>query len=110
MIALTHENFDEQVIRNHQLALVVFSADWCGSCKMLSPELQELNRLHKGQALIARVDVDHDPELAKQYQINHIPALLFFREGTVVDRHTGAIPLAVLSEKLLQATQLFALQ
>jgi thioredoxin 1 len=97
---LTSANFIEQVIHAKKPVLVVFGADWCSSCRMINPEIKALHKHYMGQAVIAQVDVDREPDLAKRYGVNHIPALLFFRDGLIIDHHTGAIPLAMLSEKL----------
>lgn len=71
------------------LAMVDFWAPWCGPCQMLGPVMENLADQYKGKALVAKVNVDEEPELARQYRIMSIPTLMVFRSGELVRRETG---------------------
>ena len=73
---------------------------WCGPCKMIGPIVEELAADYDGKAVIGKVDVDANPEVSAKFGIRSIPTLLVFRNGEIVDKQIGAVPKAVLSEKL----------
>jgi thioredoxin 1 len=70
------------------ITIVDFYANWCGPCRMLSPVLEELEE-ENDNISIAKVDVDEARELAMQYKISAIPALLFFKDGELVSTEVG---------------------
>jgi thioredoxin len=72
--------------------LVDFWAAWCGPCKMIAPALEQIATERAGRAVIAKVDVDAEPELSGQFGIRSIPTLLIFRHGQLVDRLVGLQP------------------
>lgn len=96
----TTENFEEQVLKAPTPVLVDFWAEWCMPCKMVEPVLAELAGEYEGRLAIARVNVDEQGELAADYDIVSIPALLLFKDGTVVDQQVGAVPRDVLAEMI----------
>lgn len=71
------------------LALVDFSATWCGPCKMLAPVLEEISEEFAGKLDFFNADVDANDELALKYGIQNIPALVMFKNGEIVDRIVG---------------------
>lgn len=88
-ITPTDASFDQDVLQSSQPVLVDFTATWCGPCQMLAPSIAELAVEFEGRAKVAKVDVDACPKTAQQYNIEGIPALLFFQDGQVVDRIEG---------------------
>lgn len=76
------------------LAMVDFWAPWCGPCQMLGPVMEDLAVQYEGKALIAKVDVDEEPELARRFGVMNIPTVVFLKEGREFDRKIGAFPLA----------------
>lgn len=86
-IALTKENF-KQTIENG-VSLVDFWAPWCGPCKMQLPIVEELGAELAGQATIAKINVDDQPELAAQFGVMSIPTLIIFKDGQPVDKMVG---------------------
>ena len=90
-MALEHfnkETFDEALGKG-ELMMVDFWAEWCGPCKMLGPVIDQLAQEYEGKAVIGKVNVDEEPELARQYRIMSIPTLMVFRSGELVRRETG---------------------
>ncbi|MCX7826223.1 MAG: thioredoxin [Verrucomicrobiae bacterium] len=92
IVRLTSLNFDAEVLQSSQPVLVDFWAEWCGPCKMIAPVLDELAGEFAGKAKIAKCNVDEAGELASQYAITSIPALLLFKGGKVVAQLVGARP------------------
>lgn len=97
---LTDENFEELVIKSTIPVLVDFKGTWCNPCVKIAPMIDELSNDFEGKALIFKVDVDDCPITTKQFEIKSIPALLFFKNGEVVDKQVGAVPKTVLADKL----------
>ena len=85
----SEENFDTLV--NQGLVLVDFYADWCGPCKMLATQLEQLSD-NRDDAKIVKINVDHAHELSKKYCIMSIPALMLFKDGKLIDNKVGYMP------------------
>ena len=74
------------------LAMVDFWADWCGPCKMLAPVIEDLSGQYEGRALVGKVNVDEEHELAMRYGVMSIPTVIFFKDGKEIDRRVGVMP------------------
>ena len=98
-IEITDKNFDE-IIKSDKPILVDFWAEWCGPCKMIGPIVEEMAGEYDGKAVIGKVDVDTNPEVSAKFGIRSIPTLLYFKDGEIVDKQVGAVPKAVLAQKL----------
>ena len=82
------------------LMMVDFWADWCGPCKMLSPVIEDLAGQYEGKAVVGKVNVDDEPELAMRYGVMSIPTVIFFKDGREIDRKVGVMPAAAFTQVL----------
>lgn len=96
----TDANFDQEALQSDVPVVVDFYADWCGPCKMMSPIVDELSTAYEGKAKIGKVNTDENRAVASKYNIMSIPTILFIKNGEVVDTVVGALPKAVLEDKI----------
>lgn len=94
-------NNDLSEAKKEKLALLDFSATWCGPCSMLAPVLQELSEELAGEVGVYSIDVDQNPSLAIDYKIMNIPALVLLKDGEKVGMTVGFQPKASL-EKFIE--------
>ena len=78
---INKDNFSSEVLENDKLVLVDFWAEWCGPCKQISPRLEELANKYSENLTVCKVNVDENRELAIEYNIRSIPALIIFKGG-----------------------------
>lgn len=81
--------FQAQVIDRSEPVLVKFGAEWCGPCRALEKELDQVARNLNGRVAVVRVDVDQHPQLAQHYRVSSIPRLLLFEHGQIVADRVG---------------------
>ncbi len=74
------------------LAMVDFWAEWCGPCRMLGPAIEDLAARYEGKALVAKVNVEEEPELAQRFGVANIPTVVFLKNGLEIDRLVGLMP------------------
>ncbi len=86
---LTKENFEEIVVKSELPVLVDFWAAWCGPCRRVAPILEELDKEVEGKVVIAKLEVDEEPEIANAFQIMSIPTLIIFKDGKIVKQLVG---------------------
>lgn len=94
------ENFQKEVLESVVPVMVDFYADWCGPCKMISPIVEQLAEEYTGALKVGKVNVDENMNLASQYRIMSIPAIMFFKNGEVADQIIGAVPKQQLIDKI----------
>jgi thioredoxin 1 len=97
---LTDANFEEKVIRSDKLAVVDFSAAWCGPCRMVAPIIHELATEYESRIVVGEVNVDENPQITAQFKVRNIPTVLFIKNGEVVDKQVGAVPKSSYKTKL----------
>jgi thioredoxin 1 len=85
-------NFQAEVLDSNQLSMIDFWAEWCGPCRAIGPVVEEISREFEGRVNVGKVNVDHNPQLSMNYGITSIPAILFIKNGQVVDKLVGAQP------------------
>lgn len=104
-LSLTDQNFQTMVLESEKPVLVAFWAEGCGPWQMLAPEIAALAEAFRGEAAVATLDVEAEPETPKRYGIETLPALLFFQDGEVVDQLTGVVDKADIAAKLHALTE-----
>jgi len=89
---ITSTNFNDEVLESDTPVLVDFWAEWCGPCRAIGPVVDEIANDYDGKVSVGKLNVDHENQLAMQYGVRSIPALLIFNNGTVVNQIVGAVP------------------
>ena len=98
-LKITKENID-QVLRSDIPVLIDFWATWCGPCRMMSSVVAELADEYQGKAIIGKVNVDEEPELAASFSVASIPMFAVLKNGKLADTRVGAMPKANLEAML----------
>ena len=96
----TDANFEELVLKSDKLAVVDFSAEWCGPCRIVGPIIKELSEEYKDQIVVGEVNVDNNPAITAKYRVRNIPTVLFIKNGEIVDKQVGAVPKKGYIEKI----------
>lgn len=78
--------------------VVDFWATWCGPCRMLAPVMEELSGEYEGKADFVKIDVDENPDLAREYSIMSIPCVMVFKDGALAGKNVGFVPKAAMKE------------
>ncbi|MDO4744599.1 MAG: thioredoxin [Clostridia bacterium] len=99
-LILTKDNFETEVLNSTLPVVVDFWASWCGPCRMLAPVISGLAEELEGKAVVGKVNVDDESELAAKYGIMTIPTVLLFKNGSVAATSVGVKPKAQLLDSL----------
>lgn len=99
-VRLTEYNFDRHILNSTRPVLVDFWASWCTPCLNMAPVIKQLADDFEGRAVVGKVDIDAQPEIAERFRIERIPVVLVFQNGQLVDRLEGASSKAELAHRL----------
>lgn len=95
-IAVTDASFEDDVLKAGKPVLLDFWAQWCGPCKMIGPVLEEISE-ERDDIIIAKMDIDANPEVPTRFGVRSIPTILIFKDGEPVATTMGAKPKAQLA-------------
>ncbi len=99
-VAVSDDSFAQDVLSSSTPVLVDFWATWCGPCRMVAPVLEEIATEKAGQLTVAKLDVDANPNTARDFQVVSIPTMILFKDGQPVKRIVGAKGKAALLREL----------
>ena len=99
MVHFSKEGFDK-ALSEGKLMMVDFWAGWCGPCRMLGPVIEDLAGQYEGKAVVCKVNVDEEQELAIRYGVMSIPTVIFFKDGKEIDRKVGVMPAQAYTQVL----------
>jgi thioredoxin len=98
---VTDATFASEVLERRGIPILLDCwAQWCAPCRTIAPVMEELAREAKGRYLIAKLNVDDNPQTAAQYNIRSIPTMLIFKDGALLDRIVGVQPKAAIAARL----------
>jgi len=100
VLTITTDNFESEVVNSDVPVLIDFWAPWCGPCQIIAPTLDKLAAEVTGKAKVGKINVDEQPDLARQYSVMSIPTLLVFVEGVQKTKAVGVKSLAELKQML----------
>ena len=100
--AVTDSDFATEIEGHKGLAMVDFWAEWCGPCKAIGPMIEQLATEYKDSVKIRKMNVDENPATQLRYNVRSIPAVIFFKDGTVIDQVIGAQPRPAFEGKIKQ--------
>ena len=91
LIHISKDNFEAEVMKSEKTVLLDFYADWCGPCRMIAPILEEI-AAERPDITVGKINVDHNMELAVQFNVSSIPLLVVMKDGQIVRKSLGASP------------------
>lgn len=90
-VEITESSFEELVMNNEKPVLLDFWADWCAPCRMLSPVVDEIATAYEGKAVVGKVNIDEQAELAQKFGVMSIPTLILFKGGKIEKKSIGVV-------------------
>lgn len=101
ILQITKNNFNSEVMNSEKPVLIDFWASWCGPCRMLSPIVDEIAE-ETTDVKVGKVNIDEQPELARQFGVMSIPTLVLIKDGKVAQRSVGVKPKAAIVAMMKQ--------
>ncbi len=89
---ITIDNFKKEVTDSNKPVLLDFWASWCAPCRMLAPAIEQLSEQYGDSAVIGKINIDEQQELAKQFGVMSIPSVFILKNGKVIDSVVGVRP------------------
>ena len=99
---VTDASFEADVLKSDKAVIVDFWAEWCGPCKQVAPILEEIASEHADKLTIAKLNIDENPNVPRDYGVMQIPTMNVFKDGQVVKQIIGAKPKAALLKDLAE--------
>lgn len=99
-VNLTKSNFDEVINQSDKPVLVDFWASWCAPCRMLGPTIEQVGKEYGDKAIIAKVNVEEEGELAQKFGVMSIPNVIIFKNGKAADNSVGVRPKKYYTDSL----------
>ncbi len=99
-VKITDADFQQQVGQKDKAVLVDFWAEWCQPCRVMEPALEEISNEMSDKLVVAKLNVDENPEIAQQLQVMSIPTMILFKNGQAIDQLVGAMPKEAVVNKL----------
>ncbi len=100
LVELNESNFQDEVIHSSIPVLIDMWAPWCMPCRMVAPAVEKIAKDNADKLKVCKLNVDDNQNIAVNYNIQGIPALLIFKDGKEVDRIVGAVPPQAIQSKL----------
>ena len=91
-VNVTDENFEVEVLKSNKPIVVDFWAEWCGPCKQIGPALEEISEEMVNDVVIAKHNIDNEPNTPTKYGVRGIPTMLLFKDGELKATKVGATP------------------
>ena len=92
VLTATDTNLESEVLKNSELTLVDFWAEWCGPCKALGPTIDSIADQFEGKVKVYKLNVDENPDAAQRFRVRGIPTVVLLKGGQVVDQLVGNQP------------------
>lgn len=102
LIHFSKEGF-EKALDSSGVVVVDFWATWCGPCKMIAPAMEKLADAYAGQAVVGKIDVDQEGDLAQEFGVMSIPCVVLLKDGVEYTRLVGARPYSSYADALDEA-------
>jgi len=102
ILALSDDNFEDEVLKSGKPVLVDYWAEWCGPCKMITPILEDIAEEYSDRLKVAKLNIDDNPDTPPKYGIRGIPTLMLFKDGQVEATKVGALSKSQLTAFLDQ--------
>jgi len=97
---VTTQIFEQEVLKSKLPVVVDVFATWCGPCRTMLPFFDELATELESKYKFVKLNIDEERDLAVQYRVSSIPTFLFFKDGKIVGKETGAMSKEALSSKI----------
>ena len=95
---ITDSSFEQDVLKSQKPVLVDYWAERCGPCKQIGPSLEEISDEMSEKVIVAKLNIDENPQAAGKYGVKGIPTLMLFKDGEIISTKVGALPKSKIKE------------